>query len=948
MKFSPSKIRAFMSCSLMAKFNYEDQIPQLQNAAASFGTAVHLALELYNETQDEQAAIDCFLYAWDNPEEFDITPQFYFPRTSYGDYRERGVKFIREYVESYKWVKRDIIATEHRFCVDIGHHQLSGVVDIIETEVGSKQLKIVDLKGLALDTPLPTPTGWTTMGEVAVGDKLFASDGTICTVTAKSDVHFNPCYRMVFDDFTEIICDHEHYWKTLSGKQRYQQQERVLTTKEIKDTLFSDDAHPQRHHRIINHDPLELPEVDLPIHPYVLGFWLGDGKHTSGEITSGDPEVFDTFRELGYRVGGNIDKHSSNCETRSVYGLKGHLVDLNLYGNKHVPEVYLRASTRQRLELLRGLMDSDGTWNKVRNQCSFTNTNLALAEAVYELVQSMGWNANFWSGPYSGFGVTGTAFYVNFVPYGMNPFCLSRKADQVRIEGSVECRRRLVQEVVPIDTVPTQCITVDSADRTYLCGKQMVVTHNTGQRPNAKNLHFDVQFCADSETQILTRRGWKDYCEVIEGEDVLTYNAETDLAEWQPALAVNVFDAVDQELVSIESLSHSSLTTKNHRWYVDHGISSRGSWRREKRIVTSDALTDRDSIPCGRRVSNLPETAKYDDDFVALVGWFWTEGHVISGGSLSLAQKDGSDYQDIYNLLERLWGPPAENMRNGGQPLPFPAWRVALADDANRFYLNRTASLELYVAFEDLSQKVLCPDFITSLTEDQLRLFIDVSIRADGHKGPTGVRTITQSIRSRLDAFAIACQLAGIRTSLSHRKLGGKGNYADSDIWTLVLKEGRPNFTPSKKKQSLVSYTGKVWCPTTANGTWLARRNGAVYFTGNTSYLYAAQQKQFWCGYEPEIDKYKGFENGEELWERYKDYEFTGVWYDLRNAKEYPVGPRTQLDYQKLYRCLDSIARVVELDAYMPDISGDTCGICSYKDICPLYEIPESNDGTTF
>jgi CRISPR/Cas system-associated exonuclease Cas4 (RecB family) len=569
-----------------------------------------MALEIYNNTKKLEDAEHSFLYAWDNPEEFDIEPKFYFPRTSHEDYRERGLKFIREYHENCKWVEREVIATEHRFCVDIGDHQLSGIVDILETVKGSKQLKVVDLK--------------------------------------------------------------------------------------------------------------------------------------------------------------------------------------------------------------------------------------------------------------------------------------------------------------------------------------------TGQRPNKTNLGFDIQFCADSETQILTRRGWKTYQDVVEGEDVLTYNAETDLAEWQPALSVNVFDAIDQELVSIEGLSHSSLTTKNHRWYVNHTISSRGSWRKEKRVVTSDALTSRDSIPCGRRVSNLPDTAKYDDDFVALVGWFWTEGHVRAGGSLSLAQKSGSDYEDIYKTLESLWGPPSECMRNGRQSLPFPAWRVVPADDANRFYLNRTASLELYVAFEDLQDKVLSSDFITSLTEDQLRLFIDVSIRADGHKGPTGVRTITQSLRSRLDAFAIACQLAGIRTSLSHRKLGGKGVYADSDIWTLVLKEGRSNFIPSKKKQSIVTYTGKVWCPTTSNGTWLARRNGTVYFTGNSAYTYAVQQKQFWCGYEPEKEKYKGFANGEELYEQYKDHEIVGVWYDLRNAKEYPVGARSQQDYDRMLFCLDQIAKAVELDVYVPDISGDTCGICSYSDICPIYSPPEA------
>jgi CRISPR/Cas system-associated exonuclease Cas4 (RecB family) len=146
MKFSASMIKNFMSCGLQAKFNYIEKRPQLQNAAASFGTAVHLAIELYLNTKDQEAAERCFLYVWDNPEEFDINPHFYFPRTSYGDYRERGIKFIRNYVDSYKWVDREIIATEHKFCVDIGEHQLSGVVDILETKVGSKELTVTDLK----------------------------------------------------------------------------------------------------------------------------------------------------------------------------------------------------------------------------------------------------------------------------------------------------------------------------------------------------------------------------------------------------------------------------------------------------------------------------------------------------------------------------------------------------------------------------------------------------------------------------------------------------------------------------------------------------------------------------------------------------------------------------------------------------------------------------------
>ncbi|WP_137802620.1 replicative DNA helicase [Kocuria sp. 2SI] len=70
-------------------------------------------------------------------------------------------------------------------------------------------------KALALDTPIPTPTGWTTMGEVSVGDQVLAADGAPTTVTAATDVMLDrPCYRVSFDDGSEIIADEEHQWLT--------------------------------------------------------------------------------------------------------------------------------------------------------------------------------------------------------------------------------------------------------------------------------------------------------------------------------------------------------------------------------------------------------------------------------------------------------------------------------------------------------------------------------------------------------------------------------------------------------------------------------------------------------------------------------------------------------------------------------------------------------------
>lgn len=146
MKASASLVKSWMACSLQGKFSYVDRLPQLNSAPASFGSAVHLALELYNNGYTVQDAKDCFSYVWDHLDEFGWTPEIWPPRTSYGSYRERGLKFIDMYHEDNKWIDKTIIGTEHRFQVNFGRHTLSGIVDILEHVKGSKELICVDLK----------------------------------------------------------------------------------------------------------------------------------------------------------------------------------------------------------------------------------------------------------------------------------------------------------------------------------------------------------------------------------------------------------------------------------------------------------------------------------------------------------------------------------------------------------------------------------------------------------------------------------------------------------------------------------------------------------------------------------------------------------------------------------------------------------------------------------
>lgn len=339
------------------------------------------------------------------------------------------------------------------------------------------RLYLADYKGLALDTAIPTPDGWTTIAALRVGDRVFDGSGRPCSVVAKSEIHQRKCYRMRFDDGSSVICDDEHLWITTSGQTGQRLAPMVRTTEEIRQTLTYTGQH---HHRIPVAGPLDLPEVELPIHPYVFGCWLGDGTTSEGRITKPDEELFARIADCGYRVG--APSPSDKVPTRTVYGLRTQLRKAGLLGRKVIPDAYQRASDVQRLNLLRGLMDTDGSWNARRQQAVFTSTDKGLALAVRELACSLGQRAVLHTATQHGFGLTVEAYQVTFTPIrGLNPFALSRKAEQVAVRSEAKSRRRLVVAVEETLTVPTQCIAVDSPDHTYLCTESMIPTHNTAE-----------------------------------------------------------------------------------------------------------------------------------------------------------------------------------------------------------------------------------------------------------------------------------------------------------------------------------------------------------------------------------------------------------------------------------------------------------------------------------
>jgi replicative DNA helicase len=337
-------------------------------------------------------------------------------------------------------------------------------------------------KALALDTPLATPTGWTTMGEVTVRDELLGADGRPVTVVAATDVmNGRPCYEVEFSDGEIIVADGQHQWLTWTrAARRYDAQTRgcqreyanpvppaIVTTEQIAATLRCPTVDARPNHAVALAAPLQLPEADLPIPPYALGCWLGDGDSASPRITASEPELVMHIEASGLW----LDHGTVQAELRK----------LGLLGNKHIPLAYLRASESQRRDLLAGILDTNGTvGNTGSAQLGVTNRELACG--VRELVQSLGYRCSMRTKQVKGSRPDTSVFYlINFTTTD-NVFRLSRKraALKERLRHNPQRTRwRYITAVRPVPSVPVRCVQVDSADQLYLAGRNMIPTHNS-------------------------------------------------------------------------------------------------------------------------------------------------------------------------------------------------------------------------------------------------------------------------------------------------------------------------------------------------------------------------------------------------------------------------------------------------------------------------------------
>lgn len=339
-------------------------------------------------------------------------------------------------------------------------------------------------KQLALDTPIPTPEGWKTMADLKVGDRVFDEQGKPCHVVAKSPVDdTEQAYELVFRDGGRIVAGERHLWDVeyTHGKTR----EKQWTTGEIYRRMkqyrekFKDNRSLIR---IPVNQLLHLPERNLPLDPYLYGYWLGNGSATKPEITVRDSDVEDLIPLIPYPLHNRYPQTCGGSEILVYKALKSILV--KNFRDKVIRPEYLRASETQRWALLQGLMDSDGCIGTRKGQGVYVSTIQELVESVQELLWSLGIKNAMTSCPSTRYGKpTGETLYqIRFTAFTDQPVSkLHRKSIRRR-----ECEKKTrscfhyLEEIKPLDDkAPMQCIQVDSPSHCYLAGRMMVKTHNS-------------------------------------------------------------------------------------------------------------------------------------------------------------------------------------------------------------------------------------------------------------------------------------------------------------------------------------------------------------------------------------------------------------------------------------------------------------------------------------
>lgn len=339
-------------------------------------------------------------------------------------------------------------------------------------------------KPVTIDTMIATPNGWVRNGDLKVGDKVIGSDGKPTNIIAISDQGILDAYRITLSDGASVVAGPDHDWTVYSRDTKYNSKKTFTktTTELIESGLYYKDSRkPSRNVPIYKWfipivDPVEYKEKELLIDPYTLGILIGDGCMTRETVyfTTNDEFCAEEIQKRNPDYTVNKNKGGSAQRYSITPGFMQKIRQLDLNKNSHgkrIPPEYLISSKEQRLDLLRGLMDSDGSVQK-NNRAFFFSSNEYLAKDVQQLVWSLGGVAELRSSNRISSGRSIEYRVALWLPD--NPFLLPRKAKNY----SPRPWFRAIHSIEKIGKEEMRCITVDAKDHLYVT-EDYIVTHNS-------------------------------------------------------------------------------------------------------------------------------------------------------------------------------------------------------------------------------------------------------------------------------------------------------------------------------------------------------------------------------------------------------------------------------------------------------------------------------------
>ena len=359
-------------------------------------------------------------------------------------------------------------------------------------------------KGLLLDEVIPTPTGYIKVKDLKVNDYLWGKNGKPTKILKIFDRGLQDIYKISFDDGSSVTCDGDHLWQIDTYKRTKLKTPKIISTKDLFVTGIeyqTPSEHIKRYKfKIPVCNAVEYTEKEYKIHPYILGILLGDGCFSLTPIITNHIKDQFIIKKVRKHLSDDyiLQKYSSNDplhkniihygivrKDKTIIPFDHYYKELGLFQihshTKFIPNIYKFGSIKQRYELLRGLLDTDGTIQCQKNRkvssILYSTISLQLAKDVTEIVRSLGGRAKI-----SQVNRTNPRNKKDYIQYTviisclLNPFTLPRKANLFNIK---KIQSKVITNIKKLDIQQnTRCFVVDAEDHLFLCN-DYIVTHNT-------------------------------------------------------------------------------------------------------------------------------------------------------------------------------------------------------------------------------------------------------------------------------------------------------------------------------------------------------------------------------------------------------------------------------------------------------------------------------------